>query len=100
MSIVDEYLASEEYRRSVELLQEFGKRSDLDRILIRLDSYDIRLSEQNATIGEDDQGFIVEVTGALGTKVATVLEKYSQVAHMTEADSMTMDEVLRLLGIV
>lgn len=96
-SIQAEYLSSEEYIRSVELLCELGPKSDLDRILIRLDSYDIRLCEQNATVGGDDQGFIVEVTGAFGTKVATVLEKYILVAHMTEADSIAMDEILRLL---
>lgn len=88
------YKNSEDYRRSLELLKTLGERTDMERVLIRVDSDDICLSEQTEEVGENDWGFIIEVTETLGVKVSHVLERYGFMSHMTEDYSLTWTEVL------
>lgn len=77
------YLASPEYARSQQLLQELGERTDLDRVLFKATTPDVCLAEQDADVGDifDDDypvpyGRIIEVTGTKDVRVAEVAETY------------------------
>ena len=89
------YEDSEDYLRSVELMDELGERTDLDRVLIQCHTYDICLAEKTEAVGHNGWAFIIEVTGTRGVKVSDVVERYGFMSHMTEADSLTWAEVLK-----